>query len=118
MVRAAVAEGILVKGGGHAMAAGLTVERANLGRLRTFFEERAERTVRDLVAVETLKIDGAMSASGATLALADQLEQAGPLRLRPSAADLRAAGAPHPRCAPRRRQPPAHRSRRPRWRPD
>ncbi len=78
MVRAAVAEGILVKGGGHAMAAGLTVERANLGRLRTFFEERAERTVRDLVAVETLKIDGAMSASGATLALADQLEQAGP----------------------------------------
>jgi single-stranded-DNA-specific exonuclease len=78
MVRAAVAEGILVKGGGHAMAAGLTVERANLGRLRTFFEERAERTVRELVAVETLKIDGAMSASGATLALADQLEQAGP----------------------------------------
>jgi single-stranded-DNA-specific exonuclease len=78
MVRAAVEEGILVKGGGHAMAAGLTVERGNLGRLRSFFEERAERTVRDLVAVETLKIDGALSASGATLALADQLEQAGP----------------------------------------
>jgi single-stranded-DNA-specific exonuclease len=78
MVRAAVDEGILAKGGGHAMAAGLTVERANLGRLRGFFEERAERTVRDLVAVETLKVDGALSASGATLALADQLEQAGP----------------------------------------
>jgi single-stranded-DNA-specific exonuclease len=78
MVRAAVEEGILVKGGGHAMAAGLTVERANLGRLRSFFAERAERAVRDLVAVETLKIDGALSASGATLALADQLEQAGP----------------------------------------
>lgn len=78
MVRAAVDEGILVKGGGHAMAAGLTVERTNLGRLRSFFEERAERAVRDLVAVETLKIDGALSASGATLALADQLEQAGP----------------------------------------
>ncbi|GAA4179873.1 single-stranded-DNA-specific exonuclease RecJ [Shinella granuli] len=78
MVRAAVEEGILVKGGGHAMAAGLTVEREKLGRLRAFFEERAERTVRDLVAVETLKIDGALSAGGATLALADQLEQAGP----------------------------------------
>ncbi|MGB3814161.1 MAG: single-stranded-DNA-specific exonuclease RecJ [Shinella sp.] len=78
VVRAAVDEGILVKGGGHAMAAGLTVERSNLGRLRSFFEERAERTVRELVAVETLKIDGALSASGATLALADQLEQAGP----------------------------------------
>jgi single-stranded-DNA-specific exonuclease len=78
MVRAAVEEGILTKGGGHAMAAGLTVEREKLGRLRAFFEERAERTVRELVAVETLKIDGALSASGATLALADQLEQAGP----------------------------------------
>lgn len=78
MVRAAVEEGLLVKGGGHAMAAGLTVERSNLGRLRGFFEERAERAVRDLVAVETLKIDGALSAGGATLALADQLEQAGP----------------------------------------
>ena len=78
MVRAAVDEGILVKGGGHAMAAGLTVEREKLGRLRSFFEERAQRTVPDLVAVETLKIDGALSASGATLALADQLEHAGP----------------------------------------
>ena len=78
MVRAAVEEGILVKGGGHAMAAGLTVEREKLGRLRSFFEERAQRTVPDLVATETLKIDGALSASGATLALADQLEQAGP----------------------------------------
>lgn len=78
MVRAAVEEGILMKGGGHAMAAGLTVERGNLGRLRAFFEERAARTVRDLVAVETMKIDGALAASGATLALADLLEQAGP----------------------------------------
>ncbi|QRM56926.1 single-stranded-DNA-specific exonuclease RecJ [Sinorhizobium sp. BG8] len=78
MVRAAVEEGILVKGGGHAMAAGLTVERARLGELRAFFQERAEKTIRELVAVQTIKIDGALSASGATLALADQLEQAGP----------------------------------------
>lgn len=78
MVRAAVDAGLLVKGGGHAMAAGLTVERANLGKLRSFFQERAERAVRDLVAVETLKIDGALSAGGANVALVDQLEQAGP----------------------------------------
>lgn len=78
MVRAAVEEGILVKGGGHGMAAGLTVERANLGRLRSFFEERADKSVRELTATRTMKIDGALSASGATIALADQLEQAGP----------------------------------------
>ncbi|WP_064683556.1 single-stranded-DNA-specific exonuclease RecJ [Rhizobium bangladeshense] len=78
MVRAAVDEGLLVKGGGHAMAAGLTVERADLGRLRTFFTEKAARTVANLVANETLKIDGAIGASGATLELIDRLEAAGP----------------------------------------
>ncbi|MCA1440200.1 single-stranded-DNA-specific exonuclease RecJ [Ensifer sp. IC4062] len=78
LVRAAVDSGLLVKGGGHAMAAGLTVERANLGRLRQFFEERAEAVVRDLVSTETLKVDGALGASGATIELVDLLEQAGP----------------------------------------
>ena len=78
IVRAAVDEGLLVKGGGHAMAAGLTVERVNLGRLRTFFEEKAKNTVRDLVSAETLKIDGALGAAGANLALIDLLERAGP----------------------------------------
>lgn len=78
MVRAAVEAGLLVKGGGHAMAAGLTVERANLGKLRTFFEEAAAKTVNELVESSVLKIDGAIGASGATLQLVDQLEQAGP----------------------------------------
>lgn len=78
MVRAAVDAGLLVKGGGHAMAAGLTVERANLGKLRAFFTEKAERQVAGLVANETLKIDGALGAGGATVELVDQLETAGP----------------------------------------
>lgn len=78
MVRAAVDEGLLVKGGGHAMAAGLTVERANLGKLRTFFAEKAEKTVMALTANEVLKIDGAVGASGATIDFIDQLETAGP----------------------------------------
>lgn len=78
MVRAAVDAGILVKGGGHAMAAGLTVERAQLGKLRSFFQDAAEKTVRSLVASQTLKIDGALGAAGANIALLDQLEMAGP----------------------------------------
>lgn len=78
MVRGAVEEGLLVKGGGHAMAAGLTVQRENLGKLRAYFEAAAESIVPSLVANHVLKVDGALAASGATLALIDQLEQAGP----------------------------------------
>ncbi|SOC85590.1 single-stranded-DNA-specific exonuclease [Ensifer adhaerens] len=78
MVRAAVEEGLLIKGGGHAMAAGLTVERAKLGAMRAFFEEQAGSTVLDIAATASLKIDGALSASGATLELIDLIEQAGP----------------------------------------
>jgi single-stranded-DNA-specific exonuclease len=78
MVRAAVDAGLLVKGGGHAMAAGLTVERAKLGSLRGFFETTAQSVIPDLVANHVLKIDGALAASGATLALIDLMEQAGP----------------------------------------
>ncbi|MGV1768740.1 single-stranded-DNA-specific exonuclease RecJ [Agrobacterium vitis] len=78
MVRAAVDNGLLVKGGGHAMAAGLTVERGNLGKLRAFFDEQAQEKVMALSAIRALKIDGAVGASGATLALIDLLETAGP----------------------------------------
>ena len=78
MVRAAVDEGLLVKGGGHAMAAGMTVERANMGRLRAWFEEFAQSQVNTLAKARTLKIDAALTASGAMPALIEKLEQAGP----------------------------------------
>ncbi len=78
MVREAVEAGLAVKGGGHAMAAGLTVERGQLGALRAFFEDHAAGTVRQLTANRALKIDGALAASGATLELMDQLDTAGP----------------------------------------
>ncbi|OLP59973.1 single-stranded-DNA-specific exonuclease RecJ [Xaviernesmea oryzae] len=78
LVRAAVSERLLVKGGGHAMAAGLTVERGKLGALRNFFEDRARDKVAELAASEVLKIDGALAASGATFELMDQIERAGP----------------------------------------
>jgi single-stranded-DNA-specific exonuclease len=78
LVRAAVAEGLLVKGGGHAMAAGITVERARLGDLRAFFESQSAAKVAQLRDDESLKIDGALSADGVTQQLFDTLEQAGP----------------------------------------
>ena len=45
LVREAADKGLIVKGGGHAMAAGITVEREKLGALRSFFEERAAADV-------------------------------------------------------------------------
>lgn len=78
MVREAVARGLASKGGGHAMAAGLSVDRPQLGALRSFFEEQAATVVGALRANQSLKIDGALAAGGATLELMDQLESAGP----------------------------------------
>jgi single-stranded-DNA-specific exonuclease len=78
LVREAAERGFIVKGGGHAMAAGITVERTRLGDLRAFFEEQAGTEVMRLNSEETLKIDAALSAEGATVELLDTLEHAGP----------------------------------------
>jgi single-stranded-DNA-specific exonuclease len=76
-VRAALAAGILVKGGGHAMAAGLTLERARLGDFRAFLETRLAHALK-LAGERYLDIDGALTASGATLDVIELVEQAGP----------------------------------------
>ncbi|TYR31028.1 single-stranded-DNA-specific exonuclease RecJ [Mesorhizobium microcysteis] len=78
MVREGVERGLLVKGGGHAMAAGITVEKPKLGELRAFFEEWAQDEISRLRHEETLEIDAALSADGATFDLLDALESAGP----------------------------------------
>lgn len=78
LVRDAVAAGLLIKGGGHAMAAGITVPRDRLGALRAFFEERAAGDVMRLRATDSLVVDGALSADGAVFDLLDTLELAGP----------------------------------------
>ncbi|MEP7455159.1 single-stranded-DNA-specific exonuclease RecJ [Phyllobacterium sp. SB3] len=78
LVRAAVEKGLLVKGGGHAMAAGITVEREKMGALRAFFEEQATEMVGQLRENASLAIDGALSAAGATVPLYETMEKAGP----------------------------------------
>ena len=77
-VRAAVEEGILVKGGGHAMAAGITVPRDRLGALRAFLEARLAAAVEAADGDRFVEIDGALSAGGATVAFIEELERAGP----------------------------------------
>ncbi len=53
VVRAAVDAGILVKGGGHAMAAGITIDRDRLGDFRAFLEERLAAKVESSRATAT-----------------------------------------------------------------
>ncbi|MGU3494877.1 single-stranded-DNA-specific exonuclease RecJ [Xanthobacteraceae bacterium A53D] len=77
-VRGAVEAGLLVKGGGHAMAAGLTVERARLGDLRAYLEATLAPAVERAGGEGELIIDGALTASGASPRLLEEVAQAGP----------------------------------------
>jgi single-stranded-DNA-specific exonuclease len=77
-VRRAVHEGLLVKGGGHAMAAGVTLRKDALAPFRAFLEETLGAAVEAARRESALKIDGAVSAGGFNLQLADMLARAGP----------------------------------------
>jgi single-stranded-DNA-specific exonuclease len=77
-VRQAVHEGLLIKGGGHAMAAGITLAKGGLGAFRAFMEETLAAPVEAARRDRALKIDGAVSAGGVTPALVEMLAQAGP----------------------------------------
>jgi single-stranded-DNA-specific exonuclease len=77
-VRAAVDAGLLVAGGGHAMAAGITVWRERLAELGDFFEQKLGVAVRACAADRRLVIDAALTARGATPELVDLLDRAGP----------------------------------------
>jgi single-stranded-DNA-specific exonuclease len=77
-VRRAVAEGLLVKGGGHAMAAGVTLRKGALAQLRAFLEAALSADVTAARRLSGLMIDGAVSAAGANLDLVAMIERAGP----------------------------------------
>ncbi len=78
VVRRAVAEGLLVKGGGHAMAAGVTLRKGALAQLRAFLETALSADVATARRASGLMIDGAVSAAGANLDLVAMIERAGP----------------------------------------
>jgi single-stranded-DNA-specific exonuclease len=60
-VRAAVEVGHLKKGGGHAMAAGLTVARGELAALEAFMRERLAASTGAARTVAALDLDGALT---------------------------------------------------------
>ena len=65
-VRRAVGDGLLLKGGGHAMAAGVTVARDRIAQFRAFLEEALSADVEAARRDEALLIDGAVTATAAT----------------------------------------------------
>lgn len=78
VVRSAMVEGLLVKGGGHAMAAGLTIARDKIGAFRAFLESELAEIVGQARAAESLMIDAAVTARGANHELVEMIERASP----------------------------------------
>ncbi|EAP83853.1 single-stranded-DNA-specific exonuclease RecJ [Sulfitobacter sp. EE-36] len=83
------AEGLLIKGGGHKMAAGLTVAEDKLDAAMARLSELLAKQGAHLAGAADLKLDGMLMPATATVELAQQVEQAGPF----------GAGAPAPRYA-------------------
>lgn len=78
IVREAVDLGLLVKGGGHAMAAGITILESKVSEFLVWLENKISKAVDDLRTDKSITIDGMISASGATKDLVDLIDQAGP----------------------------------------
>lgn len=77
-VIAARQSGLLVNGGGHPMAAGLTVEVGQILALEAFLCDHVSRQGGSTDDVPSLGFDGALGVSAATTDLVDLLERAGP----------------------------------------
>lgn len=72
------AEGLLLKGGGHAMAAGLTVDEAKIPAAMARLAELLAREMAERSGAGELRISGLMDPAGATVELMQMLERAGP----------------------------------------
>jgi single-stranded-DNA-specific exonuclease len=77
-VRQAVSTGLLIKGGGHAMAAGVTLRRDRLNAFRAYLDDALASAVEVARREDALMIDGAVSAAAATNEIVATIARAGP----------------------------------------
>ncbi len=77
-VRQCVADGLLVKGGGHAMAAGLTVARDRFEKMASRLSAILHDTTSEARRTTALEIDGAMTPSAVTDEFMELIAKAGP----------------------------------------
>lgn len=80
-------EGLLIKGGGHKMAAGLSVQADQIEPAMARLGELLAKQGADKIGPANLRLDGILMPGAATVELVKQIEQAGPF----------GAGAPAPR---------------------
>lgn len=77
-VQAAWEEGVLVAGGGHAMAAGLTVAASRIDALRDFLNARLAGERAEAVAQDWVEVDALIDPRAATRDLLEAFEQLAP----------------------------------------
>ena len=88
-VLAAKDSGLLIAGGGHAMAAGLTVAPGGTGALRDFLNDRLAEDIAAARGGQALTLDASLAPGGINGTLCDELDGGGPY----------GAGWPSPRIA-------------------
>ncbi|MBA3669085.1 MAG: single-stranded-DNA-specific exonuclease RecJ [Sphingomonas sp.] len=88
-ILAAKDSGLLVAGGGHAMAAGMTVAPGGIEPLRDFLHDRLAATISEARGGRAMLIDASLAPGGVAASLCDALDSAGPY----------GAGWPQPRVA-------------------
>ncbi len=86
LVSQAAKSGLLLSGGGHAMAAGLSMDPTRLDELREHMEEATKGTRVELDEAKVLEIDGTLAPGAADGALLDLIDRIGPF----------GSGAPEP----------------------
>lgn len=77
-VQAAWESGLLMAGGGHAMAAGLTVAVDRIDALRDFLNDRMVGEQASAAALDWVEVDALIDPSGATRSLFDDFERLAP----------------------------------------
>jgi single-stranded-DNA-specific exonuclease len=77
-IQAAFDEGLLLAGGGHAMAAGLTVRASALPELRAFLTERLAAETHEALAADALDIDALVAPGGADRPLLEEFRRLEP----------------------------------------
>lgn len=69
---------VLSKFGGHAMAAGLSIEACNLNAFQTLFDAEVRRQLQPVDLTPTMITDGELAENELSLAVAEQIRYAGP----------------------------------------